>query len=75
MLAAFQKAYKRDAFHENNLCPISLEVIECYMQILLPAFNFNLIMQKNSPHRDVQGVADLPGRHLRVVQIHHTLKF
>ena len=48
MLAAFQKAYKRDAFHENNPCPISLEVIECYMQILLPAFNFNLIMQKNS---------------------------
>ncbi len=46
MLESFKKAYERNAFPEGFPCPIPLEKIETYMQILLPAFKFNLIMQK-----------------------------
>ena len=45
MLEAFQRAYSRNAFPEEKPCPVSLEVIEKYMQILLPAFNFTTMMQ------------------------------
>ncbi len=43
----FYKAYKRNAFSSENPCPIALEEIEKYMQIFLPAYQFNLVMQKN----------------------------
>lgn len=48
MLESFQKAYLRKAFADDNPCPVKLETIELYMQILLPAFKFNLVMQKTS---------------------------
>ncbi len=47
LLHSFYKAYKRNAFSSENPCPIALEEIEKYMQILLPAYQFNLVMQKN----------------------------
>ena len=48
MLEAFQKAYLRNALPVDKPCPISLKTIECYMQILSPAFKFSLLMQKTS---------------------------
>ena len=54
MLQSFQKAYSRNAFPYDDPCTVSLEVIEKYMQILLPAYQFNLIMQlSNSTIGDV----------------------
>ncbi|CAF1132277.1 unnamed protein product, partial [Brachionus calyciflorus] len=47
ILESFQKAILRDAFPRDKLCPVSLEIIETYLQILLPAFQMNLIMQKS----------------------------
>ena len=46
LLDCFHKAYIRGLFTSEFKCPISLEEIEFYLQILLPAFQFNLIMQK-----------------------------
>ena len=46
MLKSFHKTYLKDAFPTENPCPISFEVIETYLQILYPAYQFNLIMQK-----------------------------
>ena len=48
LLDFFHNAYSTGVFSETFKCPASLEVIEKYLQILLPAFQFNLIMQKNS---------------------------
>jgi hypothetical protein len=45
-MQSFHKAYKRNAFSTSNPCPVSFDIIEKYMQILLPAFQFNLIMQQ-----------------------------
>ena len=47
LLKSFLNAYKKNAFSIDNPCPVSLEVIEKYLQILLPAYQFNLIMQRN----------------------------
>ena len=46
MLESFHKAYLRNVFSNELSCPVSFEVIEIYLQILLPAFQFNLVMQK-----------------------------
>jgi len=46
LLDCIHKAYIRGLFTPEFKCPISLEEIEFYLQILLPAFQFNLIMQK-----------------------------
>ena len=49
MLVSFQKAYKNGAFDNlENKCPVSLEEIEKYLQILWPAHLFNLFMQTDS---------------------------
>ena len=45
MLESFQKGYKKGIFSEEYSCPVKLVAIETYMQILLPAFQFNLAMQ------------------------------
>ena len=47
MLQSFHSAYKKNAFDPSKPCPVSLDKIELYMQILLPAYQFSLIMQKN----------------------------
>ena len=46
MLLSYQKAYKKNCFAVNS-CPVSQDEIETYLQILFPAFQFSLIMQKN----------------------------
>jgi len=48
MLEAFQIAYLKNTFPADKPCPVSLSLIEHYMQILQPAFQFNFIMQKTS---------------------------
>ncbi|CAF1029887.1 unnamed protein product, partial [Brachionus calyciflorus] len=47
MLESFHNALKKNAFPPDEPCPALLIEIELYMQILLPAFQFNLIMQKS----------------------------
>ena len=47
MLLSFQKSYARGAFSSELDCPVTLRVIETYIQILTPAYQFNLIMQKS----------------------------
>lgn len=42
-----QSSYKKKAFREIG-CPVSLEVIESYIQILLPAYKANLGLQSLS---------------------------
>jgi hypothetical protein len=46
MLVSYKKAYDRDAFSENQ-CPVEKKTIESYIQILAPAYDFNLLMQRN----------------------------
>ena len=47
MLLSFQKSYLRNAFSTELPCPITQQVIETYIKILQPAYQFNLIMQKS----------------------------
>lgn len=47
MLYSFYKAYKKNSFPVKLPCPVSLLVIEKYLLILLPAYQFNLIMQSS----------------------------
>lgn len=47
MLESFHNAYLKDAFPKDSPCPVKFDVIEKYMQILLPAYIFNLQVQKN----------------------------
>ena len=46
VMESHHKAYKRNIFTEEYPCPVSFNCLEYYLQILLPAFQFNLIMQK-----------------------------
>jgi len=48
MLEAFQRAYAAKAFPVDKPCPVSLSVIEHYLQILIPAFKCNLVWQSTS---------------------------
>jgi len=41
-----QRAYKKNAFTENE-CPIRIEVIKSYIQILMPAYKLNLGFQSS----------------------------
>ena len=45
MLDSFQTGYSKGIFSEEYPCPVNSVAIETYMQILLPAFQFNLAMQ------------------------------
>ena len=45
ILEAFQRASNKGAVSSEKQCPIALDVIEKYMQILQPAFEFNACMQ------------------------------
>ena len=48
LLEAFQRAYIRNAFPAEKPCPVPLKTIEMYMQILMPAFKFSLLMQRTT---------------------------
>ena len=54
MLESFYRAHKAKAFPIDNPCPVSFEKIDKYLLILLPAYQFNLIMQK-----DKSSIADV----------------
>ena len=47
MLTSFFKAYKKGIFNEKCLCPVSLAEIEFYIELLLPAYRFTLLHQRN----------------------------
>ena len=44
MIKSFHKTYLKDAFTAEIPCSISFEVIETYLQMLYPAYQFKLIM-------------------------------
>ena len=48
MLDSFKRSYENNSFSTEKSCDVCLEVIETYMQILMPAFQFTLIVQKMS---------------------------
>jgi len=48
MLENVKKAYDRNAITAENQCPISLETIETYLQILAPAYRISVGFQKTS---------------------------
>ena len=54
MLESFYRAHQASAFLEDNPCPVTYERIQKYLLILLPAYQFNLIMQK-----DKSSIADV----------------
>jgi hypothetical protein len=47
MLVSFKKAYDKKAFETNN-CPVGMAFIEGYIQVLRPAYDFSLYMQRNT---------------------------
>ena len=42
------RAYDAGAFDNDIQCPVSIELIEIYIQILLPAYQVTLGFEKNS---------------------------
>ena len=48
LLFSNKRAYDKGAYDEVNTCPISLEVIETYIQILKPVYFTTLGWEKNS---------------------------
>ena len=46
VLISHHKAYKRGVFTDLHPCPVKMEALEIYIQILMPAFTFNLVMQR-----------------------------
>ncbi len=45
MLLWAQSCFKKNIFNDTLICPVSREEIETYIQILLPAYSFNLGLQ------------------------------
>ena len=48
MLESIKKAYDREAFSEENKCPVDMKTIEVYLQIPRPAYQFMLGLQYTS---------------------------
>ena len=48
LLYSNKRAYDKGAYEESNTCPVSLETIELYIQILNPAYFTTLGWEKNS---------------------------
>jgi len=40
-----KRAYEKGAFDDDIKCPVELEVIEIYLQVLLPAYHMNLHLE------------------------------
>jgi len=47
LLTCFQKAYKKGIFTQTNPCTVSQAEIEFYIELLLPAYRFTLLHQRN----------------------------
>ena len=55
MLESVKRAYDRGAYTESGVeCPVSLETVELYLQILHPAY-----MLTNNWQRDKAGISDV----------------
>ena len=50
MLNSFYKAYLRKCFNDEMKCPVSITKIEFYLKLLLPAYRFSLVYQRNKSH-------------------------
>ena len=48
LLTSFYKAYKKNIFTGENTCPVTLAEIEFYIELLLPAYRFTLLHQRNA---------------------------
>ena len=48
MLESVKRAYDKNAFNDEIVCPVDLNSIEIYLQILNPAYRISLGFQKNS---------------------------
>jgi len=48
LLNSFYKAYKKNIFTDENKCPVTLAEIEFYIELLLPAYRFTLLYQRNA---------------------------
>ena len=63
LLESVKRAYDKNAFSEDDpekKCPVELDEIEVYLQILKPAYIFSISMQKNN-----STIADLiPGSYI-----------
>ncbi len=69
MLLSVKKAYENGAFDGDVTCPIPYDLIEVYIQILLPAYQFTLSLEgSNSSIADV-----IPGV-LRLINVWDKMK-
>ena len=50
ILNSFSKAYLKKCFENGLKCPVSQEKIEFYLNLLLPAYRFSLLYQRNKCH-------------------------
>ena len=48
LLLSVKRAYDKGAFNDDIVCPVSLDLIETYIQILLPAYKLSVMWQKNN---------------------------
>lgn len=47
LLESVKRAYDRKAFDEVDICPITLETVELYLQILKPAYDLSISFQND----------------------------
>lgn len=58
MLGTVKRAYDNNTFNSNFICPIDLNTIELYIQILKPAYLLSISFQNSN-----SSIADtIPGR-------------
>ena len=69
MLICFYEAYKKHCF-ETIKCPVTQAEIEFYLSLILPAYRFTLLNQRNRVH-----IGDLvPSLHLLIMQYEEMAK-
>ena len=64
MLESVKRAYDKKAFNEDLPCPINIETVEIYLQILTSAYKVSLGFQKNS-----SSISDLIPSFLKLLDI------
>ena len=50
MLNSFYRAYQKKCFSGDLKCPIGKQKIEFYLKLLLPAYRFSMLYQRNKSH-------------------------
>lgn len=75
ILESTKKAYDKNAFDQNDqerCCPVSIEKIELYLQILKPLYLLNIVLQSN--HSTIADV--IPGKkNKKIVNFKHLFYF